>query len=146
MSNGTDSVTLKRQITVKTLVNENFRSKASQELSDEMKLIDNQMQQLEGQYQHSMQQLEKMAQQGQHVQGQLENLNREAQEKRNQLASLRIEVSTQLANLDKVANGAYIVTGMLENFVEVKVGDNIYQKIRNAEILVEDSIVKAIKG
>jgi esterase/lipase len=140
------SVQLKRQITVKSLVNDNFRAKASKELTDELALIDSQMAQLEAQYNQSIQQLERMAQQGQNVGKQLDNLNREAQERRNQLAALKIEVSTQLANLDKIANGAYIVTGMLENFVEVKIGDNIYEKIRNAEILVEDGIVKAING
>lgn len=143
---GSQQVMLKRQITVKSLVNDNFRAKASQELSDELKVIDNQRTQLESQYQSSLQQLERLAQQGQNVQRQLDNLNHEAQEKRNQLASLKLEVSTQMANLDKIANGAYIVTGMLENYVEVKVGDNIYSKIKNAEILLEDGIVKEIKG
>lgn len=141
-----DSVLLKRQVTIKTLVNDSFRLKASQELAEELKVIDAQTTQLEAQYQHSLQQLERLAQQGQNVQKQLEGLNREAQEKRNQLASLKIEVSTQLANLDKIANGSYIVTGLLENYVDVKVGDNIYDKIKNAEILVEDGIVKTIHG
>ncbi|MBY0405885.1 MAG: YlqD family protein, partial [Cyanobacteria bacterium] len=125
---------LKRQVTVKTLVNDGFRAKASQELSEELKLIDSQLSQLETQYQQSILQLEKMAQMGQSVQVQLENLNREAQEKRNQLATLKMEVSSQLGNLDKIQNGSYIVTGLLENFVEVKVGDNIFEKVRNGEI------------
>jgi chromosome segregation ATPase len=137
---------LKRQVTVKTLVNDGFRAKASQELSEELKLIDSQLSQLETQYQQSIMQLEKMAQMGQSVQVQLENLNREAQEKRNQLATLKMEVSSQLGNLDKIQNGAYIVTGLLENFVEVKVGDNIFDKVRNGEILVDDGVIQTING
>jgi chromosome segregation ATPase len=142
----TDTLQLKRQVTVKTLVTDAFRIKAKQELGEEMKVIDVQMEQLEAQYQHTLRQLEQIAQQGQNVQNQLQQLNQEAQAKRAQLASLKMEVSTQLANIDKVENGSYIVTGMLENYVDIQVGDNIYEKIRNAEIIIEDGLVKAING
>lgn len=141
-----DYIHLKRQVTVKSLVNDNFRSKAAQELSDELKVIDTQISQLETQYQLSIQQLEKMAQQGQNINKNLESLNREAQEKRNQLSTLKLQVSTQMGNLEKIENGAYIVTGMLDNFVEVRIGDNIYDKIRHAEILLEDGVVREIRG
>jgi chromosome segregation ATPase len=139
-----ESVQLKRQVTVKTLVTDAFRERAKGELSNELKLIDTQLQQLEAQYQHSLQQLEKVAQQGTNVQKQLEALNQEAQQKRTQLASLKMQVSSDLGNLDKIPNGSFIVTGVLENTVDVKVGDNIYEKLMNAEMIVEDGIVKSI--
>lgn len=139
-----ESVQLKRQVTVKTKVTDAFRDRAKTELSNELKLIDTQLQQLEAQYQHSLQQLEKVAQQGQNVQKQLENLNQEAQQKRSQLASLKMQVSSELGNLDKIPNGNFIVTGVLENVVDVRVGDNIYEKLMNAEMIVEDGIVQRI--
>jgi CII-binding regulator of phage lambda lysogenization HflD len=138
------SVQLKRQVTVKTLVTDKFREKAKSELSNELQLIDTQMQQLEAQYQHSLQQLEKVAQQGQNVQKQLQQLEVDAQQKRTQLASLKMQVSSELGNIDKIPNGNFVVTGILENFVELKVGDNIYEKLMNAEMIVEDGIVKSI--
>jgi hypothetical protein len=141
---GTTSVRLNRQITVKTLVTNAFRERAKQELDNELKLLDTQLQQLEAQYQYSLQQLEKIAQQGQDVQVQLININQEAQQKRSQLASLKLQVSSQLGNLDKVENGQYIVTGMLESVVELRVGDNLYDKLTNAEVLVEDGVIKGI--
>lgn len=137
---------LKRQVTVKTLVTDSFKQQANQELANELRLIETQQAQLEAQYQHTLQQLEQLALQGQNVQQQLAQLHQDAQQKRTQLASLKMEVSTNLANLDKLANGSYIVTGLLENFVDIRVGDNIYEKIKNAEIVVEDGIVKAIQG
>lgn len=141
-----ESVQLKRQVTVKTLVTDTFRQRAQGELSNELKLIDTQLQQLEAQYQHSLQQLEKVAQQGQNVQKQLQQLQQEAQQKRNQLASLKMQVSQELGNLDKIENGNYVVTGILENFITIKVGDNIYEKLMNAEMIVEDGVVKSISG
>ena len=142
---GVQSVQLKRQVTVKTLVTDVFRERAKGELDNELKLIETQSQQLEAQYQHSMQQLEKVAQEGQNVQKQLQQLNGEVQQRRSQLGSVKIQVSTELGNLDKVENGQYIVTGLLESFVEVKLGDNIYERLLNAEMLVEDGIVKSIR-
>ncbi|HEY9686844.1 MAG TPA: YlqD family protein [Coleofasciculaceae cyanobacterium] len=142
--NPSPSVQLKRQVTVKTLVTDKFREKAKSELSNELQLIDTQMQQLEAQYQHSLQQLEKVAQQGQNVQKQLQQLEVDAQQKRTQLASLKMQVSSELGNIDKIPNGNFVITGILENFVELKVGDNIYEKLMNAEMIVEDGVVKSI--
>ena len=140
------TIQLKRQVTVKTKVTDNFRVRAKSELDNELKLIDTQLQQLEAQYQYSLQQLEKVAQQGQNVQNELQQLNQEAQQKRNQLASLKMQVSSELGNLDKIENGQYIVTGMLENLVDLKVGDNLYNTLQNAEILIEDGVITAING
>lgn len=140
------SVQLKRQVTVKTKVTDVFRARAKDDLNNELKLIDTQLQQLEAQYQYSLQQLEKVAQQGQNVQQQLQQLNQDAQQKRNQLASLKMQVSSEIGNLDKIENGKYIVTGMLENMVEIRVGENIYDRLQNAEILVEDGIVTSISS
>ena len=139
------TVTLKRQVTIKTRVTDDFRGRAKKDLGDEIQLIEAQSQQLEAQIQQSMQQLEKIASQGQNVQKQLNQLNQEAQQRRNQLASLKMQLSSQLANLDKAKDGDYVITGMLENFVEVRVGDNIYEKLNNAEMIIEDGIVQEIR-
>lgn len=140
------SVQLKRQVTVKTKVTDLFRARAKNEMSNELKLIDTQLQQLEAQYQYSLQQLEKVAQQGQNVQQQLQQLNQDAQQKRNQLASLKMQISSELGNLDNIENGQFIITGMLENTIEVRVGDNIYEKLQNAELLIEDGVVTRISA
>jgi len=139
-------VRMNRQVTVKTLVTDSFRERAREEMSNELKLLETQGQQLEAQYQYSMQQLEKVAQQGQAVDAQFMQVNQEAQQKRNQIATLKMQVAAQLGNLDKIENGQYINTGLLESQVEITIGDNLYDKLTNAEILVEDGIVKGINA
>lgn len=141
-----NSVQVKRQVTVKTKVTDDFRTRAKSELDNELKLIDTQLQQLEAQYQYSLQQLEKVAQQGQNVQAQLQQLNGEAQQKRSQLASVKMQVSSEMGNLDNVENGQYIITGQLEEVLSVHVGDNIYAKLQGAEILIEDGVVTHISA
>jgi chromosome segregation ATPase len=141
-----NTIKLKRQITVKSLVTEQFRQNAKNELSEELKLVDTQLQQLENQYHNMLQQIENLAKTGQNVTRQLEQLNMEVQEKRTQLANIKIQVTTNLANLDRAQNGEMVVTGVLENYVEVQIGDNIYERLRGAEVIIEDGIVKTINA
>lgn len=140
------SIQLKRQVTVKSIVTEDFRSKAKEELSDELKLIDSQLEQLEIQYQATLKQIENLAKSGQNVSKHLEQLNMEAQEKRSQLANVKMQVAGNLANVDRVNNGDMVITGVLENYVTIEIGDNIYDKLRGAEIIIEDGIVQSISG
>lgn len=140
------SISLKRQVTVKSLVTEDFRQRAKNELSEELKLIDSQLEQLENQYQAMLKQIENLARSGQNVSKQIEQLNAEVQDKRSQLSSVKMQVATNIANLDRVKNGDLVVTGVLENYADVQIGDNIYEKLRGAEIIIEDGIVKTILG
>ncbi|MEM0951293.1 MAG: YlqD family protein [Cyanobacteria bacterium P01_H01_bin.74] len=134
-------VQLKRQMTIRTRVTDEFRTRAKKELTQELGLIDTQMQQLDAQYQQSLQELERLAQQGQKVQTQLNQLNQDVQQKRNQLGTLKVQLSAEMGNIDQVENGQLVVTGLLESIVTVNIGDNIYEKMHNAEMIVEDGIV-----
>ena len=145
MSTEQQSVQVRRQVIVRTLVNDGFRQRAHSELTEEQKIIDAQLQQLEAQYQHTVKQLEDFAGQGKNVQRELEQVNRDYQKKRSDLSAAKIQVSSQAANLDKIENGQFLVTGQLEELVTVNVGDNLYEKLQTAEMIVEDGIVKSIQ-
>ncbi len=140
------SLQLKRQVVVKSMVTDKFRQRAKNELSDELKLIDSQLEQLENQYQASLKQIEAMAKSGQNVQKALAQLNKEVQDKRTQLSNVKVQVASNLSNLDRVKDGDMVVTGVLENYVDIKIGDDIYNKLRGAEIILEDGVVKSILG
>lgn len=138
------SVSLKRQVTVKTRITQSFRDKANTELGKEVALIDQQLHQLEAAYQNSIQQLEQLAQQGQDVSGGKDQLDRDARQKRLQMTTLKEEVQKQLGNLDGQKDGDLVTTGLLESFVDLKVGDPIYDRIRNTVIIVEDGNITDI--
>ncbi|MGE0200129.1 MAG: YlqD family protein [Candidatus Melainabacteria bacterium] len=144
MTTDTPTVQLKRRVTVKTKVTDLFRQRAKSELSEEHKTLETQQGELEAQYQQTLKQLEAMAGQGQNVQKQLQQLNEEYQRNRNQLTSMQMQLSSQLANLDRVQNGDFLVTGTLENNITLSVGDNLYEKLNSAELIVEDGIIKSI--
>lgn len=138
------AITLKRSITVKSLVTPAFRERAKKELSQETQIIQQQIEQLDLQFQQTLKQLEQAAREGHNVSRQMDQLHRDVQQRRAQLEHLKQEVQNQLANLDNVTEGSYVTTGQLENWVELKVGDEIYKKLRDAEILVKDGVVTAI--
>jgi ABC-type microcin C transport system permease subunit YejB len=138
-------IAVKRQVTVKSIITPRFRDESKQGMTQELQALDQQAQQLEGQYQNALQQLQALAQQDQPVQNHIEQLNHEVQEKRHQLAALKADLTNKLAGLDKMADGDFITTGMLENYVELAVGDNIFQRVRQAEIIIEDGIIQSIK-
>lgn len=136
---------LKRVLTVKTKVTEAFCERTNKELKDELELLEAQGQQLESQFQQAMQQLDSLAAQGQNVQKQLLDLNQEVLQRRTQLNSLKIQISGRLAKLAQAKVGDYVITGTLDQFVTIKPGDNLYEKLNRAELIVEDGIVQEIR-
>jgi hypothetical protein len=140
------TLTLKRKVTVKTMVTDAFREKALAELTDEQRLVKTELESLEQQYQANLRQLEEAARGGHNVSAQLDQLHREAQTRQTQLNEMAAQLQAQLAELEKVTNGTFITTGQLENYVPITVGDALYEKLRNAEILVKDGVVTAIIG
>ncbi len=141
-----DSIQLKRQTTIKTVITDEFRERAKNELSNELQMIEHQLGSMDSQYQQTLQQLEQLSSQGRNVQRQVEQLHQEVQNKKNQLTTLKMELSKQLNGLDRRQNGEMIVTGLLESYVEVKVGDNIYEKVQGTEVIIENNVVKEIRG
>ena len=56
------------------------------------------------------------------------------------------ELHAQKESINRLANNNVIVTGSLENYVELNIGENIYDKFKNAEIIVKDGIIQEIRG
>ncbi len=140
------SVSVKRQVKVKTVVTEEFRTRATSELSKEVEQIDHQLEQLEMAYNNGLQQLEQLSNEGQNVLQPRAQLEQDMQGKRNQMMGLKQEVTKQLGNLDTVTDGDTVITGMLESTVELHVGDNIYDRVRNTVVIVKDGVVQGFEN
>lgn len=141
----TGSLTVKRQILVKTIITENFKKKAENELLDEVKLVDEQLNHLQAQLNQFYQQLQqgvsfKLTVSPQEAEQIISELNLKIQ----QLIALKQNLQLQIDNIQHSNEGDIIVTGSLENFVEIKTGDNIYEMLVDKEILVKDGIIQEI--
>ncbi len=141
-----NSVSIKRQVKVRTVVTEEFRTRATGELSKELEQIDHQLEQLETAFNNGLQQLEQLASEGQNVLQPRAQLEQDMLGKRNQMMGLKQEVTKQLGNLDTVEDGDTVITGMLESTVDLRVGDNIYERVRNAEVIVKDGVVQGFEN
>lgn len=141
-----DSIKVKRQILVRTVVTDDFRNKAKGELSAESKQLDTQLAHLEQQ----MKQLVTKAQQDPKSLGmppqQVDQIINEMNIKHQNLLKLKQNLSGQVQNIDKIKNGELLVTGSLENYVDLSVGDKFYEKLGGREIIIQDGIIKEIKA
>ena len=140
-----EAVMVKRQVTVKTVVTDAFRERAKTELGQEVAQIDNQLNQLQAAFQQTLQQLEQLSAQGQNVLPQRQQLEQQVGTEQQKLTLLKEEVTKQLGTLDTVSNGAPVITGLLDSWVGLNIGDNIYEKVRDTVILVTDGVVTAIE-
>ena len=110
-----------------------------------MTQIDGQLHQLQAAYQQTLQQLEQLSAQGQNVLPQRQQLEQQAGAEQQKLTLLKEEVMKQLGTLDTVNDGTPVITGLLDSWVGLSVGDNIYEKVRDTVITVTDGVITAIE-
>lgn len=139
------SIKVKRPIKIKTIVTDGFKHQVQDELSKEIYLLDSQIMQLELQSKQVQDQATEFSGlYGDHsveqIQQALEDITRRLQ----QMGELKHELVNQKESISHLALNNVIITGSLENYVELKTGENIYEKFREAEIIVKDGIIQEI--
>lgn len=137
------TIRVKRPVKVKTIVTDSFKQQAKEELNKEIRLVDNQIMQLELQSKQIQDQVSGLfygEQNTDQVQQSLEDVVRKIQ----QMSELRQELQFQHDNIENLALNNVIVTGSLENYVDLQLGHNLYEKFKDAEILVKDGIIQDI--
>lgn len=140
-----ESFTVKRQIVVKTIVTDKFKNGAQSELLDEIKLIDDQINHFQVQLNQVIQQFQQNSTTGFSIGPQeAEQIMNELNLKLQQLVALKQNLQFQIENIKTAKEGEIVVTGSLENYVELKPGDNIYEKMLNNEVIVKDSLIQEI--
>jgi len=139
------SIRVKRPVKIKTVVTDKFKMKAQDELSKEIQLLDSQIMQLELQTKQIHDQASEFSalygdQNVEQIQSALEDIARRLL----QMSELKQELTTQKESIFHLALNNVIITGSLENYVDLKQGENIYEKFREAEIIVKDGIIQEI--
>lgn len=139
MNKEVDKIKIKRLITVKAIVTENFKNALLQELRRAKENINIQMMQIESETRVYLEQLKKS---GELVRAQmLEGELAEAKERYTQEIE---ELNRKIMEAERLVYGTLYPQGQLEGEVEVCLGDDLYKKIAGAEIIVKDGIVEKI--
>jgi hypothetical protein len=130
---------LKRQVLLKAVVTERLKEELIQSVEEAIARVQDEQDELDRQSRRLMLELQRTdMNRAMAFRQQLEAEKR----KREDLKSALEEQRTAYQGLEL---GTEFERGSLESDVEVKVGDNIQERLGQAEILVEDDIIKEIR-
>jgi hypothetical protein len=141
-----EQITVQRDLTVKTMVTDGFREKAMKEDHAELSALDANIQQLRESAQGRLNELVQSNLSNEDKQLAQMHLQQQFDEQVTQFLSLKQEVLNRQEVLANTPNGTYVSTGNVTDSVTLNVGDNIYDRLKGAEILVKDGVITAILG
>lgn len=131
------SITVQRPILIKTIVTDAFKRLYVADLEDAIKRVDAVVQQIDVQARRF--ELERqVSPQSRAVRQQLD-LERARQD------AARAELTARLREAQDLKLNEEFTQGTIEGIAEVNVGDNLFDKISRAEIIVKDGIVMEIR-
>ncbi len=144
MSDGT-SLTIKRPITVRAVVTPTWKEEAERELSNGIATADQQLAQLEQEGQDVVDQVRRQSANplDPRVQDQVAQIQQQVAAKRAELEEKR-NLLQQQAQVRELEMDQIVEQGQLESSCELKVGDNLVQKMQVA-IVVKDGVVQSIE-
>jgi F0F1-type ATP synthase membrane subunit b/b' len=145
MADGT--LQIKRQITVRAVVTPRWKEDAERELSTAVSNTDAQLAQLEQEGQQVIDEIRRQSANplDPRVQEQVGSVQQQVAAKRAELEQQRSQVLEQQRQVRELEMEQIVEQGQLESVVEVRVGDNLVEKLQ-ASVLVRDGVIEAIEG
>ena len=142
-----DSIQLTRQIAVKTIVTENFKTQVSEEIARNLQQIETETQQMEFRIKRAIADLEKRTGTAATAEdrSQVVNLRGQMETEKIRLNQLKEEMQGQSKALMELPIGSVVTQFTLESPIEVKTGENLFQKLEGGEILIKDGIIQEIR-
>ncbi|MCH9713683.1 MAG: YlqD family protein [Cyanobacteria bacterium] len=145
MADGTLSI--KRTITVRAVVTPRWKEDAERELSNAVANSDGQLAQLEQEGQQLIDEIRRQSLNplDPRVQEQVGSVQQQVAAKRAELEEQKRQILEQQRQVRELEMEQIVEQGQLDSTVEVRVGDNLVQKLQ-AAVLVRDGVIEAIEG
>ncbi len=142
-----ETIQLMRQVQVKAIVTENFKGQVAAEINRNLQQIDAELQQLEFKGKRAISDIEKRspAPMPPEVKAQVETIRQQVEAEKLRLMQLKEEMTAQSNALNELPIGSVVTQFTVENQVDVRVGENIFQRLEGGEILVKDGIIQEIR-
>lgn len=142
-----ESIQLIRQIAVRAIVTENFKDQVNAEIERNLQQIDAELQQLEFKGKRAIADIEKEAQgaETEEVRYQIDSIRQQVEQEKIRLFQLKEEMQGQSQALQELPVGSVVTQFTVENPVEVRLGENIFQRLEGGEILVKDGVIQEIR-
>ena len=146
MSDG-NTLTIKRSITIRAVVTPAWKEEAERELSNGIATTDQQLAQLEQEGQQVVSEVRRQSANplDPRVQDQVAQVQQQVAAKRAELEEQKRNLLQQQAQVRDLEMDQIVEQGQLESTCELKVGDNLVEKMQVA-IVVRDGVVEAIEG
>ena len=145
MADGTLSI--KRTITVRAVVTPRWKEDAERELSNAVANSDGQLAQLEQEGQQLIDEIRRQSLNplDPRVQEQVGSVQQQVAAKRAELEEQKRQILEQQRQVRELEMEQIVEQGQLDSTVEVRVGDNLVQKLQ-AAVVVRDGVIEAIEG
>ena len=140
------SLTIKRPITVRAVVTPTWKEEAEREISNGIATADQQLAQLEQEGQQVVEQVRRQSANplDPRVQEQVANIQQQVAAKRAELEEQKRNLLQQQAQVRELEMDQIVEQGQLESTCELKVGDNLVQKMQ-VSIVVKDGVVQSME-
>ena len=140
------SLTIKRPITVRAVVTPTWKEEAEREISNGIAAADQQLAQLEQEGQQVVEQVRRQSANplDPRVQEQVANIQQQVAGKRSELEEQKRNLLQQQAQVRELEMDQIVEQGQLEGTCELKVGDNLVQKMQ-VSIVVKDGVVQSME-
>ena len=143
----TPALSIKRTITVRAVVTPRWKEDAERELSNALSNFDQQLAQLEQEGQRLIEEIRRQSINplDPRVQEQVASLQQQVAAKRAELEEQKRQVLEQQRQVRELEMEQIVEQGQIESFCDVRVGDNLVEKLQ-AAVLVRDGVIEAIEG
>ena len=141
------SLTIKRTITVRAVVTPRWKEDAERELSTAIANVDGQLSQLEQEGQQLIDEIRRQSANplDPRVQDQVASVQQQVAAKRAELEEQKRQMLEQQRQVRELEMEQIVEQGQIESLCEVKVGDNLVEKLQ-AALLVRDGVIEAIEA
>ncbi|MBW4698515.1 MAG: YlqD family protein [Aphanocapsa lilacina HA4352-LM1] len=138
---------IKRNVTIKAIVTPRLKEEMMAQLQGFLSQADRQLEQLEFQGKRAIAEIERtnIKPLGPEAKNQIENIRTQVNEQKNQLLQQKNQFLQQLSQVTGWELAQEVVQGQVESYFDIQPGDNLVEKM-NVEVLIEDGIVKEIRG
>ena len=146
MSDGT-TLTIKRPITVRAVVTPTWKEEAEREISNSIAGLDQQLAQLEQEGQQVVDEVRRQSANplDPRVQDQVAQIQQQVAAKRAELEEQKRTYLQQQSQVRELEMDQIVEQGQLESTCELRVGDNLVEKMQVA-IVVRDGVVQSVEG
>lgn len=134
-----EKVTLKRTVTIKAIVTEDFKRYLIHELNGAVRNLENKMQAVIEQGKKLIKTL-----QDQGSAEQVKNIKQQIELERQQQKSAVDDLKKRMEDAKNLPLGSEFIQGTVDGFVDVKKGDNLYKLLGALEVIIKDGEIMDI--